>query len=618
MQTPVSHPTFPKEMAATQTPEHEGIPSYGQSQELVACVSSFSPGDAECAGPVPAWELYNYHLASEPSQLTSGVRNLIDYGNSTLNFNSYRNANQSNPGPLVPARKLPITRQPIHQAAQKGHIKIVKLLLKAGPRCADLQDKDGVTPLLLAAEYGHTDVVEALLAAGANPNTPGRKSRRTCMHQAARGGHAECVRVILAHGATADEADSQGRTALILASAKGCAETVKELLRAGANPHACSQIGQKRAIHLAAQGGYLECVRLLLSVDVTVDEPDSNGLTPIMLACAGGFLDVVKLILSERLKTTGVNAGGCPSRSRPWQPLHVAAYWGHLLTIQFLIEAGAFVDQPAEGGATALTLACSRGHLRVAEWLVKKGADINHALPVSRRRPIHHAAENGHLELVQFLHCQGADFDSGEVKGVSPLWLASRKGHTHIVGFLREHNVSPTARTIDTSNCPLHQAAHEGHTDVVTALIRHKADVNAVEKDGWSPLMLAARQGHHEIVQLLVGNGAEINLKDQKGATALWFAAQQGHCGVAIMLLDRLATPNVYSQGRLPIHQAAQNGHLKMVQLLVDCGSNVDSQTLGYGGLDPGITPLWLASQTGHDAVVEFLLEKGASPVIGF
>ncbi|EAQ84384.1 hypothetical protein CHGG_08398 [Chaetomium globosum CBS 148.51] len=616
VKTPVNHPTSPTEMAVTQTPEYQRIHSHKPAQELAVSVAPFPLGGAEGADLELPWENFYYPLPNEPSQLTSSDCNFAGYGILPPNANSYNNmSSQRNLVSLIPPQNLPKTRQPIHQAAQEGHIKTVKLLLKARLSCADLEGENGETPLFLAVEHGHTEIAKTLLAAGANPNAADRKTRRSCIHQAAQGGHAECVRLLLTHGATVDESDTRGWTALLLASHKGCAETVNELLHAGANPHACLRIGQKRAIHLAAQGGHLECVRLLLSVDARTDEPDCGGPTPFLLACAGGCVDVARLILSERREATDVNAGGYLSGSQPWKPLHVAAYWGHLLTVQFLIDAGASLDLPAEGGATALWLACCHGHLEVSEWLVKKGADVNHALPASQRRPIHQAAENGHLELVQFLHGRGAYLNSGDAKGVTPLWLASQQGHARIVEFLLEHNANPDARTIDTFHYPIHEAAHKGHTDTVAALVRHKARVNVVERGGWSPLILATQQGHGEIVRLLIDNGADVNLGNQQGATALWVAAQQGHTEIAIMLLDKLAQPTVSLSGRQPIHQAAQNGHLKMVQLLVDWGSNIDCQIPHRGALK--ITPLWLASHCGHDAIVEFLLEKGASPVIG-
>ena len=54
----------------------------------------------------------------------------------------------------------------------------------------------------------------------------------------------------------------------------------------------------------------------------------------------------------------------------------------------------------------------------------------------------------------------------------------------------------------------LHLAAHDHDNKLVAALIQHKADVNALDEDGWGPLHVAVLSGNDEATQLLLEAGA--------------------------------------------------------------------------------------------------------------
>jgi ankyrin repeat protein len=72
--------------------------------------------------------------------------------------------------------------------------------------------------------------------------------------------------------------------------------------------------------------------------------------------------------------------------------------------------------------------------------------------------------------------------------------------------------------------------------EMVRYLLDHKADVNAQQRFGWTPLIIATRSRSPRTVQLLLERGADPKIKSNKGQTALDVAKELGD-GTLIKLL---------------------------------------------------------------------------------
>ena len=59
-------------------------------------------------------------------------------------------------------------------------------------------------------------------------------------------------------------------------------------------------------------------------------------------------------------------------------------------------------------------------------------------------------------------------------------------------------------------------ASKNGHLSVVEYLVNQKADINAINDDGYTPLHNAASKGHLSVVEYLVNQKADINAKDNR------------------------------------------------------------------------------------------------------
>jgi ankyrin repeat protein len=80
---------------------------------------------------------------------------------------------------------------------------------------------------------------------------------------------------------------------------------------------------------------------------------------------------------------------------------------GDLERVRVLLTEGADLETTTDpAGATPLLLACANGHLRVAELLIEKGADVQ-ARNTSRQNALTLAAQGGHRQLADYLMSRG-------------------------------------------------------------------------------------------------------------------------------------------------------------------------------------------------------------------
>lgn len=216
--------------------------------------------------------------------------------------------------------------------------------------------------------------------------------------------------------------------------------------------------------------------------------------------------------------------------------------------------------------------------------------------------PVSIASERGHLKLVQYLVEHGADVNQQSgYDDATPLDKASYFGFFEIVRYLVEHGADINARNKD-GKTPLMHACERYRSDIVKYLVQHGANVNSKDKYGSSVLHMVAQIGPLETVQLLVDHGADVNIQNNNGDSPLYFATLKHDLNIMDYLLANGADINVKTTGGMtPLHLASLLGDLADVQYLVKKGALINAKT------SSGKTPLQLAVQNKKNEVVDFL-----------
>jgi len=156
----------------------------------------------------------------------------------------------------------------------------------------------------------------------------------------------------------------------------------------------------------------------------------------------------------------------------------------------------------------------------------------------------------------------------------------------------------------------LHVAAGNNDVAQIKQYIEKKANLNAVDSFGYTPLKRAVQSGHVEATQTLLEGGANPNIKDADGATVLILACQGGQKGIVDALLAAKADPNAKNRsGWTSLHLAVMTGSVEVAEALLNAGADVNTTNPG------GQTALSLAKQRGNLPEMEDLLTKHGGTV---
>lgn len=173
------------------------------------------------------------------------------------------------------------------------------------------------------------------------------------------------------------------------------------------------------------------------------------------------------------------------------------------------------------------------GDVNALAVLIEAGANLE-TRDGSGRTPIIIAAFASHDRIVKILATAGADLNAMESQAYDIVTIASVANDRDMLSLVLELGASAKNITSPYDGTALIAAAHLGHHEVVSMLIDYDAPLDHINNLGWTALIEAVVLGdggadHTKSVERLIEAGASLNIGDKQGVTPLEHASSRGY-----------------------------------------------------------------------------------------
>jgi len=503
----------------------------------------------------------------------------------------------------------------LHWAANRGDSSLAVVLLRAKAQLTATTRVGGYTPLHVASQSGATGVVRALLAAKADVRAV-TSNGVSSLHLAAVAGVPGTITALIAAGGDVNAKEpSWGQTPLMTAAARGRADAVRALLKAGAEPSVTAKTMDIMAS--AAQDRQAKAKRDAVLAQLREAQGQTKNAnwmpSPSQVQAAVKASREVEVQAATTAAIAGAAAATATEEAR------LAAQGGR----------GLDDDNPGynqllgpQGGHTALLLAVREGQVAAVEALLDGGANIDQVSQGDHTSPLLMASINGHYDIVMLLLERGGNPNLASDAGAAPLYAVLNK------------EWAPMTRTPQPS-FQLQQKAT--CLEVIAALLKAKADPNArlahslwyttynrdnlgVDFTGATPFFRAAHATDLAAMKLLLAAGADPMIatikpkpRSRRGATAV--ATREDPSGLAPIPEGGVGVFAIHAASGVGYgqsfaaneHKHTPDGWMPALRYLVE-ELKFDVNARDFNGY----TPLHHAAARGDNVMIEYLISKGA------
>jgi ankyrin repeat protein len=404
------------------------------------------------------------------------------------------------------------------------------------------------------------------------------------------------------------------------------------LIEKGSHRDACDN-DLLTALHWSAKDGHLSILELLLQKKANTELKSKDGNTALHIAAELNFTNIVAALIDYKANVNAKNGDGK-------SPIEVAISKGHIEIVCQLQDAGARIGDNGEETLCLLCLAAEAGQVALIKSTLDKVDEDEKKNYMNATS--HEASRHGQVHVITYLLDNGAEIESLNDDGLTPLFLAGqypdvistlihrgacinarnqKRPHQGVLHYYASLNQIEGVRLL--LNCDynihirdndyrtaLHYVARErnGDSEIADILLRQGVDVNAKDREGHTALHYCSGHESLDLANLLIGFGIDIDAKARfSKSTALHLAINCRNLKLISLLVRHRADVNARDDSETVLHTAVQENLTAECALLIESGANVNSRDRKVE------TPLAKALINHNPSLVKLLLEHGAS-----
>ena len=396
---------------------------------------------------------------------------------------------------------------------------------------ADLHyvDEKGQTLLHFAAKEGCVDMLRHLLMLGLKPDVTDNQGRLPESYASS-----SANRNFLNHYRLKDR--------LIFDAVKRNDQTLfKELVGYGADVNSRDEYGIP-LIHYAVRYNFMMFAELR-KAGADIYAKDRNGETVLFVAVHKNNADIAKKLMDLGLSVHDENVNGAT-------PMTVVKNRASKYLLDFTYKDEFFIS------------AIRRHVLDSAKFYLKLGANVNFVDRKTNRAAIHYAIGNDDVTALKLLRSYGANMSLMH-DNVAPVEMALSQKKPVVLKFLLQNDRNAATRIFANGKTLIHEAVLMRNAEMwMDILLEYGARVDALDRDGKTPLFYAIQKNSVSRVAYLIARRANVSRADPEGNLPLHVAARYADGCIVKALVAAGADPFAENaEGDEPVTVAKNYGN---------------------------------------------------------